>query len=180
MLRVRLCTTHYWAGRFLWVVNSFCKEVQVTCGSVGSVGIVTTGYRMYGSGFESLYRHNVHVGSGSHPDSYSSSTGIISPGSGGIERPGVTTHSLSCSRELRMSGVIPSLRLYDFMAWAGTSSPWHILQNVPSDSVDPPPPGPLRSHSSSANQRACVHYRWSHVHLRACVCHTLQNEWKCK
>lgn len=123
-----------WA--FSVACDQFYKEVQVTCGSDGSVGIVT---RL----LDVRSRIRVPV-LAQRPHRLWVPPRLLFIGYRdyfpGVERPGsdypLTVLVVS---ELRMSGVIPSLRLYAFMAWTGTSSPWHLLQNVPTGTGVPGP-----------------------------------------
>jgi len=137
MLRVRCTYNTLLSWAFSVASEQFCKEVQVTCGSDGSVSIVT---RL----LDVRSRIRVPV-LAQRPHRLWFPPRLLFIGYRdyfpGVERPGSDyplTHCLVVS-ELRMSGVIPSLRPYAFMAWTGTSSPWHLLQNVPTDSGVPRP-----------------------------------------
>ena len=61
---------------------------------------------------------NIQASSGTHPDSFSMGTRIISPG---VQQPGHEVDHSHLVPRLRMCGAIPILLLPAFMAWRGTT-----------------------------------------------------------
>ena len=68
---------------------------------------------------------NVHTGSGAHPASYSMITGALFGGGWNCRSLKLTTH-LHLVPRLRMSGAIPLLPLYAFVAWTGKALPFYL------------------------------------------------------
>jgi len=91
-------------------------------------------YRLDGLEFKSWYRQKIissskcQTGLRAHPAFYSVGTTILSWGYS--DQGMVWSTQLHLASRLRMSGTIPLLPLYAFMAWAGTTFPHNVYQYI--------------------------------------------------